>query len=107
MERTQEHRAVSVATPLGKDVLLFRRMTVTEALGRLFEFQIDLLSENPNIKFEDLLGQKITVRLDLRNGKQRYFSGHVSSFSQYGTVGDLIAYQATVHPWLWFLTLTS
>src|SRR5208337_1649512 len=107
MERTQEHRAVAVATPLGKDVLLFGRMSATESLGGLFEFQIDLLSENPNIKFDDLLGQKITVRLDLGQGKQRYFSGHVSGFSQSGTVGDLFAYHATVHPWLWFLSLTA
>jgi type VI secretion system secreted protein VgrG len=107
MERTQEYRAVAVATPLGKDELLFGRMTAAESLGRLFEFQIELLSENPNIKFDELLGQKLTIRLDLGKGKQRYFSGHVSSFSQYGTVGDLIAYRATVHPWLWFLTLTA
>ncbi len=107
MEKTQEHREVEIATPLGKDVLLFRRMTAVEALGRLFEFQIDLLSESPNIKFDDLLGQKITVRLNLPQDKKRYFSGHVSSFSQSGTVGDLYAYHATVHPWLWFLTLTA
>ena len=62
---TQAHRKVEIESPLGKDVLLLRRMTVTEELGRLFEFQIDLLSENPNIKFDDILGQKITARLDM------------------------------------------
>ncbi|HYA41541.1 MAG TPA: type VI secretion system tip protein VgrG [Syntrophobacteraceae bacterium] len=107
MERTQEHRAVAIATPLGKDVLLFFRMTATESLGRLFEFQIDLLSQDPNIRFDDILGQKVTVRLDLGRGRQRYFSGHVSNFTQGGTVGDLYAYHATVRPWLWFLTLTA
>ncbi len=107
MDRTQASRAIEIATPLGKDVLLFHRMTATEALGRLFQFQIDLLSENPNIKFEDLLGQRVTVRLELAQGKRRYFSGHVSSFSQSGTVGDLFAYHAIAHPWLWFLTRSA
>jgi type VI secretion system secreted protein VgrG len=104
MDRTQASRAVEIASPLGKDVLLFYHMTATEALGRLFEFEIDLLSDKPDIKFEDLLGQRITVRLEMAQGKKRYFSGHVSGFSQSGTVGDLFAYHATVHPWLWFLT---
>lgn len=107
MDKTQASRAVEIASPLGKDVLLFYRMTATEALGRLFEFQIDLLSENPNIKFEDLLGQRITVRLEMAQGKRRYFSGHVTSFSQSGMVGDLYGYHATVHPWLWFLTRSA
>ncbi|MDR3567324.1 MAG: type VI secretion system tip protein VgrG [Syntrophobacteraceae bacterium] len=107
MNRTQANRAVEIESPLGKDVLLFRRMKVSEELGRLFEFQIDLLSENPNIKFDTLLGQRITVRLELGDSKRRYFSGHVTGFSQSGTVGDLFAYHATVHPWLWFLTLNA
>ncbi len=107
MARTQEHRAVEIATPLGRDVLLFHRMTATESLGRLFHFELDLLSEENTIKFEDLLGQRITVRLDLAQGKIRYFSGHVSRFTQASMVGNLYAYHATVHPWLWFLTRTA
>jgi len=107
MARTQEHRAVEIATPLGPDVLLFHRMTATESLGRLFHFELDLLSEENAIKFEDLLGQMITVRLDLTQGKTRYFSGHVSRFTQANMVGNLYAYHATVHPWLWFLTRTA
>jgi type VI secretion system secreted protein VgrG len=107
MDKTQSSRAVQIATPLGKDVLLFHRMTANESLGQLFEFQIDLLSENPNIRFEDLLGQRITVQPELTQGKKRYFSGHVSSFSQSGTVGDLFVYHASVHPWLWFLTRSA
>jgi type VI secretion system secreted protein VgrG len=51
-----------VITPLGDDVLLFHRMAATEALGRMFQFDLDLLlSTDPNIKFEDLLGQNITI----------------------------------------------
>jgi type VI secretion system secreted protein VgrG len=107
MDITQEHRQVEIASPLGKDVLLFYHMTATEALGRLFQFNISVLSKDSGITFEKLLGERITVRLALPNNKNRYFSGHVSSFSQSGTVGELYAYHVTVHPWLWFLTRSA
>ncbi|MEN6437765.1 MAG: type VI secretion system tip protein VgrG [Syntrophobacter sp.] len=104
IQATQAQKQVEITTPLGRDVLLFNQMRATEALGRLFELDIDLLSENPNIKFEDLLGQKITIRLELPHGRKRYFSGHVTSFSQMGTLANLFVYHAVVHPWLWILT---
>jgi type VI secretion system secreted protein VgrG len=107
MAELQAERAVEIFTPLGDDVLLFHRMTATEALGRLFQFELDLLSKDPNIKFEDLLGQNVTVRLELPQDKTRYFNGFVSRFSLSGSLGDLSAYTATVHPWLWFLTRTA
>jgi type VI secretion system secreted protein VgrG len=107
MAEMQAKRAVEIFTPLGDDVLLFHRMTATEALGRLFQFELDLLSKDPNIKFEDLLGQNVTVRLELPDDKTRYFNGFVSRFSLTGSLGDLSAYSATVHPWLWFLTRTA
>ena len=107
MAELQAERAVEIFTPLGDDVLLFHRMTATEALGRLFRFDLDLLSKDPNIKFEDLLGQNVTVRLELPQDKTRYFNGFVSRFSLSGSLGDLSAYTLTVHPWLWFLTRTA
>lgn len=103
----QAERAVEIFTSLGDDVLLLHRMTATEALGRLFQFDLELLSKDPNIKFEDLLGQNVTVRLELPDDKTRYFNGFVSRFSLTGSLGDLSVYNATVHPWLWFLTRTA
>jgi len=107
MAELQTARPVEIITPLGDDVLLFHRMTATEELGRLFQFELDLLSMDPNIKFEDLLGQNVTIRLELPNDKTRYFNGFVSRFSQEGTFDDFNAYSMTVHPWLWFLTRTA
>ena len=107
MAQMQTARPVEIITPLGDDVLLFHRMTATEELGRLFQFELDLLSMDPNIKFEDLLGQNVTIRLELPKDKIRYFNGFVSRFSQEGTFDDFNAYSVTVHPWLWFLTRTA
>ena len=107
MAELQTARPVEIITPLGDDVLVFHRMTATEELGRLFQFELDLLSMDPKIKFEKLLGQNVTIRLELPKDKTRYFNGFVSRFSQEGTLDDFNAYSITVHPWLWFLTRTA
>ena len=107
MATTQKHRIVSVKSPLGEDVLLFRQMTAREELGRLSEFHLDLLSENETIKMEDVLGKKITVKMALREGGERFFNGYVSRFAQIERVQGLAHYEATLKPWLWFLTRTA
>ena len=107
MSALQSERAIEIVTPLGEDVLLFHRMTATEELGRLFQFELDLLSMDPNIPFEKLLGQNVTIRLELPQDETRYFNGFVSRFSQEGNVDDFNAYRMTVRPWLWFLTRTA
>lgn len=104
---TQAHRTIAVTTPLGEDVLLLRAMEGREALGRLFEYELDLFSEQANIKFDDIVGQQVTVRLGLANGGARFFSGLVSRFRQRPQPGALAHYRATVVPWLWFLTRAS
>jgi len=95
---------IEISTPLGDGVLLFRRMTAREELGRPFELELDLLSQDEQLRFEDVLGQRMTIRLALAEGKNRYFDGFVSRFSQVGRSGRYIAYQVTLRPWLWFLT---
>jgi type VI secretion system secreted protein VgrG len=107
MPPLQAERDVEITTPLGRDVLLFHRMTATEQLGALFQLQLDLLSPEPDISFEDILGQNITVRVSLPNHKERYFNGYVSHFSHLGTYKEFNAYGATVQPWFWFLTRTA
>ena len=49
MPLTQTTREIAVTSPLGEEVLVFRRMTATEQLGRLSEFNLELLSENAQI----------------------------------------------------------
>jgi type VI secretion system secreted protein VgrG len=111
---TQTKRAMGVTTPLGADVLLLRGMTAHEGISTLFELQLDLLSENHQIRAEDLLGQPVTVRLELQDGRgKRYFNGLVSRFEHsgapvaLGNYGNFSTYRATLVPWLWFLTRRS
>jgi type VI secretion system secreted protein VgrG len=100
-------RVMEITTPLGDDVLLFRGMHAREEMGRLSEFQIDLLSSKNDIKPDDILGKNVTVKLALPDDKTRYFNGFVTRFAMGGSYGRYVRYFAVVHPWLWFLTRTA
>jgi type VI secretion system secreted protein VgrG len=96
-----------VTSPLGPDKLLFYRMTAHERLGRLFEFHLEVLSENPAIALHDVVAQPLGVHVEPPEGTPRHFHGLVTQFRLAGTLGRLARYSATVRPWLWFLTRTA
>ncbi len=104
MSYKQENRLIAIDTPLGEDVLLLQGFSGHEAVSRLFSFQLDLLSQKNSISFQDLIGQKVTIRVTLFDGSERYFHGHVSRFAQSGSDLRFTHYQMEVVPWLWFLT---
>ncbi len=107
MALTQTHRPIAVSTPLDEDVLVITRMTGHEALGHLFEYQLELLSEDHEIKLDDMLGGNVTVRLDISDDMTRYFNGYISHFLYLGSQGRYATYRVILNPWLWFLTRTA
>ncbi|MCA9263917.1 MAG: type VI secretion system tip protein VgrG [Planctomycetales bacterium] len=107
MTVTQKNRAFRVESSLGSDDLLFQRMSGTEQLGQLFEFYVDVLSESHSIDLNKVLGESMTIVMEIDDKTTRYFNGIVTSFAQDGSVGDLARYRAVVRPWLWLLTRTS
>src|SRR5262245_15389691 len=105
---TQERRLLSIETPLGKDKLLLRYFSGQEGLSQLFNFQLDLLSEDNNVNFDSIVGQNVTIGMKLAdNQTQRFFNGFVSRFAQLPGEARFARYQAEVVPWLWFLTRTA
>lgn len=105
---TQDESEISISVPkLGKDALLLHRMTAKEEIGRLFEYELELLSTDHNLTLQDVLGQNLTVTLQLPEKEKRFFNGHVSRFTYAGRHGRYAHYRCTVRPWLWFLTLRT
>ncbi len=98
---------VTVTTPLGPTALVFRSMQGVEALGRPFEYVIDLVSDDPNIELTDLLGQTMAVHLELADGEQRHFHGFITSVDFVETLGSATSYRAVVRPWLSLLANTT
>lgn len=108
---TQDNRSISISTPLGKDVLLLESFRGTEGLSSLFCYRLELLAEKPEeVKFDKILGQEVTITIDLPDNKKRYISGIVSLITQGGTVAaarkdtSFIRYRAEIVPKFWLLT---
>jgi type VI secretion system secreted protein VgrG len=107
MAYTQTNRRIGISTPLGKDVLLLRGFTGAEAISQLFHFDLDLLSESDSIKFGDVVGKNVTLRIFDANGAERYWNGFINRFAQGSQNGRFTIYHAQVVPWLWFLSRTA
>jgi type VI secretion system secreted protein VgrG len=111
---TQENKLIAIETPLGKDQLLLAHFSGSEGISRLFEFRLELLSENHAIDFRKIIGQPVTIRVRLFDGDVRYFHGIVSRFTQKSglpekgaAIPEFSSYAATVVPSLWLLTRTT
>lgn len=100
-------RTFKLDSPLG-DRLLFARLSGGEGLGELFQYQLTALSDRADIRPAELLGQRLTVTMDLGDGRERSFSGHVTAMHRsVDAFRGRTRYELTLRPWLWFLTRTS
>lgn len=97
---------ITLDSPLGDD-LIFESMTVSAGLSMLGEIQLGLLSSDPALSYDDMLGKSVTIRANLDNDETRCFNGYVTRFAIGTHRGGRYGYQATVRPWLWLLTRTS
>ncbi|MDE2396668.1 MAG: type VI secretion system tip protein VgrG [Burkholderiales bacterium] len=87
------------------DELLFRRMAASEELGRLFEFEIEAVADNPVLDVLSLLGTPAGVALELPDASLRHFQGLVVEAGAAGAIGHgLYAYRLLLRPALWLLT---
>lgn len=107
MQFTQLTRLAQVTSPLGPDVLLLKHMSGGDELGRLFEYELQLTSNDDAIDLNQLLGKPMSLSVQLSGGGNRYFHGLVSRCSQNVDTGQFASYQVTLRPWLWLLTRTS
>ena len=98
---------ITLKSPLPAKDLMFESMTASAGLSMLGEMQLGLVSEKADLKPEDLLGKPMTVSVALRDDKMRHFHGYVTRFGIGARRGRYFGYQASVRPWLWFLTRTA
>jgi len=111
---SQANREMSLTTPLGTDVLLLQNLTYKEELGRPFEMTLEMQSTNQEIDFSKILGQTVTVTIQMPQGSSgqaspRYLNGIVRKFTQtvFQSANGLYSYRAEVVPWISMLELTS
>ncbi|HNN90937.1 MAG TPA: contractile injection system protein, VgrG/Pvc8 family, partial [Pseudomonadota bacterium] len=82
--KTQANAFLSFTTPLGADVLIVDSVSGSEGLSQPFHFELSLISEQHDIPFDKIVGQRVTLRLDVIDGLPvyRYINGFVSRFRQ-------------------------
>src|SRR5205823_7076580 len=108
MAIAQKRRVLYLNTPLGADVLALSSFSGTEAISRLFSYQLSMVSETDAIEAKDIVGKRVTWHVQFKEDPPRYFDGFVNRFAA-GGVGDrnVRSYRAEVVPWLWFLTRSA
>jgi type VI secretion system secreted protein VgrG len=82
-------------------------MMAREALGRPFAYTVDLLAEKDTVDLSSLLGQVMTVELELPELATREFSGYCTEIALVGAHGRYVRYRAQLSPWLSLLTHTT
>lgn len=103
----QSSRPLEIQTPLPVGVLGLRSILVREQLGRLFSIEAEFSSTDPDIKFDDIVGHPVVVRLALPGGGDRFWHAFVARFQYVGTTERFSHYRALLMPWLWALTRSS
>jgi type VI secretion system secreted protein VgrG len=108
MAYEQSTRHLVVTSSLGKDVLLMTGFKGDEEISRPFNYQLELLSEKPDIAAKDIVGKPIAWSLQPTDGTPRHFHGIVNRFSAGGLqLRSLRHYRADIVPWLWFLSRSA
>ncbi|HDR9497128.1 TPA: type VI secretion system tip protein VgrG [Burkholderia cepacia] len=105
----QSNRLFTIQTPMkGRSDLVLVDFQGTEGLSQNFEFHVRLASQDPNIELKKLIGQPVTITLQLTDAlassEERYFHGYVANFSHLDHDGSFTVYSATLVPWLWMLS---
>lgn len=99
-------RDTAVTGPFPKGVLLLETLQGDEALGRPYHFALGLLSKEPSLEPDEVLGKPMAVSIRLGTGDERHFHGIVTSFEKAGTSRVHTRYRAELQPRLSLLRHT-
>jgi type VI secretion system secreted protein VgrG len=76
-----------------------------EEVSNLFEYRIDLVSEDPEINAPDILNETAAFILNRGDEDPIKIHGIISNFEQFGKTSNYVFYRATLVPQIWRLNL--
>ncbi|TVO53372.1 type VI secretion system Vgr family protein [Denitromonas halophila] len=97
---SQQNRLIEISTALPDAALLVERFIGHESVSQPFLFEIDCLSAHAHFDLNALIGEEITLRLQLADGAHRCWHGYVTQALQLGSDGGFARYRLNVAPWL-------
>jgi uncharacterized protein involved in type VI secretion and phage assembly len=89
---------------LSPDTLQVADFSGHEAVSQMFRFDLNLVSDDPEINFADVIKKSATLTMR-RDGEPVKIHGLVADFEQGGYTADWVAYRAALVPRLWLLSL--
>jgi type VI secretion system secreted protein VgrG len=93
-------RDILVTCSLPAGTLLLESFSGQEKIGTPYRYTLNLLSDDPNIAVDAVLGKPLTIRITLQPGRYRYFHGIVTLFAKIGLTMSRTRYHAIVNPTL-------
>jgi type VI secretion system secreted protein VgrG len=108
----QDKFPVHLKSPEPAGPLLFERLSGSERLSEPYCLELTVVSERRDVSADQLLGQPVSVSLELPSGGRRPFHGLVARFVRTGERLDgatqaerrLYRYRLRLQPWYWFLS---
>ncbi|HVO74260.1 MAG TPA: type VI secretion system tip protein TssI/VgrG [Ignavibacteriaceae bacterium] len=76
-----------------------------EEISSLFEYRIDLVSDDPEIDSSKILNEPATFYLNRGDEDPVKIHGIISSFEQFGKTSDYVFYKAVLVPQIWRMSL--
>jgi type VI secretion system secreted protein VgrG len=102
---SQTDRPLKITTPLGPDILLLRAFHGHEEMSRLFGFHVDMVADQKDeVRFDQIIGQSVTIEMRLMDDSKRYFNGIVNRFSQAQRDETFVHFRANIVPKFWLLS---
>lgn len=102
-----KNRLATIEGPLPSHEMMLKNARVREGMSEITEITVEFFSSNRDTKIADIIGQPLTVKLDLREkGKFREFSGRCISVEYVGQMQGKPLFVAELRSPLWFLTRT-
>ena len=106
-EYIQTSLPVRITTPLGDNKLLVRSYHGEEGISELFRYDLELYSTDPELDFSKIVGQAVSLQIELSSGDFQYVNGIVARFTQGGRDDLFTTYFAELRPWFWMLTMCA
>ena len=75
-----------------------------EALSRPYKFEVELICENDQLKFEEIIANNTTLTLESQTSSARYINGIINCISQSTRDSRFTTYQIEIVPQVWLLS---
>jgi type VI secretion system secreted protein VgrG len=79
--------------------LLIESFKGREGLSQAYSFELLLVCEDSGVELKSMMGQLVTIEIELPTGSPRYLAGYLTRFASIGSDGGMARYTATLNPW--------